>query len=186
MKTTTWKTINIGYTKDYLKELKKAGINVSSYATDMLTKLPKQKKELVTLVKMTVRELGFDSYSTTKELFTRIKDIGELCPAEVGPALRLVYQDQPENEWLRIAMEPITDSGGNPRVFDLGRDGDGLWLSSSWAYPGREWNPDCKFVFRLRKSLDSSETSGDLDSSDALTLAIDQVKSAGYEVYKRM
>ena len=46
-----------------------------------------------------------------------------------------------------------TDSDDDPDVFRLGRNGDGLWLRGFWAAPGSEWNPDNKFVFRLRNSF---------------------------------
>jgi hypothetical protein len=37
-----------------------------------------------------------------------------LCPAEVGPALRLAYNDQPRDEWVTITMTPIVaNSGGS-------------------------------------------------------------------------
>jgi hypothetical protein len=48
-------------------------------------------------------------------------------------------------------MKPILDRGGYPIVFNLVRNGDGLWLDDDWAGPDFEWDPDRKFVFRLRK-----------------------------------
>ncbi len=46
-----------------------------------------------------------------------------------------------------------TDSDGNPNVFKLEHNDDGLWLNDNWAKPDNEWNPDNKFVFRLRNSF---------------------------------
>ena len=46
-----------------------------------------------------------------------------------------------------------TDPDGNPNVFNLERNDDGLWLNNDWAKPDNEWNPDNKFVFRLRNCL---------------------------------
>ena len=43
-----------------------------------------------------------------------------------------------------------TDSNGNPNVFNLKRNDDGLWLNNNWAKPSNEWNPNNKFAFRLR------------------------------------
>lgn len=43
-----------------------------------------------------------------------------------------------------------TNSDGNPNVFKLKQSDDGLWLNDNWAKPDNEWNPDNKFVFRLR------------------------------------
>ncbi len=43
-----------------------------------------------------------------------------------------------------------TDSDGNPNVFNLERNADGLWLDNNWAKPDNTWNPDNQLVFRLR------------------------------------
>src|ERR1700733_14301561 len=45
----------------------------------------------------------------------------------------------------------ITDSDGNPNVFNVERDEDGLWLNNNFAKPTNKWNPENKFLFRLRK-----------------------------------
>lgn len=176
-----WKTIKIGETKNYDEALKKAGINVSSYAQELLDKMPSNKKESIDLVKMSVKELGFDERATIEEIFNRIKELGgELCSAEVGVALRLDYLDQPLGEWLLIAMQPIFDSVGFPFVFCLVRYEGGLWLYDGWALPDNEWNPDDKFVFRIRESLEPFGTLTPLGE------AILTCKNAGYEVIKRM
>ena len=62
---------------------------------------------------LSVKELGFNDGAYYKDICTKALELGlELCPAEVGPALRLVYKDQSRGEWLRIAMEAITGSDG--------------------------------------------------------------------------
>ena len=47
----------------------------------------------------------------------------------------------------------IIDRDGNPNVFNLERDEDGLWLNDNWMNPENRWNPENEFVFVLRKSL---------------------------------
>lgn len=44
----------------------------------------------------------------------------------------------------------ISDRNGNPNVFKLERNEDGLWLNDNWANPGNRWNPENRFVFTLR------------------------------------
>lgn len=43
-----------------------------------------------------------------------------------------------------------TDSDGNPNVFNVERNEDGLWLNDNWAKPDNRWNPKNSFLFRLR------------------------------------
>lgn len=113
-----------GKSKDILAtELKANNIQVSRYAESMIqnrdfTTLPKAEK--IDTVRLKVGDLGFTDYPTTDELFKRAETFGlELCPAEVGPHLRLKDINQPLNEWYYVAMKQITDSGGYPDVFEL-------------------------------------------------------------------
>jgi len=72
---------------------------------------------------------------------------GEILPAEVGPQLRSQYADQPNGEWLLIAMEPIKNSDGDLSVFRVDRDGGDLWLGTSYDNPDDVWGFDCRWVF---------------------------------------
>jgi hypothetical protein len=115
--------------------------------------IPGKKREEATLIRLTVADLGFKTSATTDQIYERAQTLGlELCPPDTGPNYRLKYRNQPLNEWVRIGMKQIADSGGYPFVFRLVRDGDGLWLDNYWATPGLEWHPDSEFAFRLRKS----------------------------------
>lgn len=136
-------------------ELAQAGINISSYAKDMLhssdftTQKAPQKLDTV---RLKVQDLGLRGTSTTDQVYARAKELGfELCPAEVGPHMRLEDTTQPLGELYLIAMKQIADSIGGPSVFRLARDGDGLWLYDGWARPDRRWDPEYVFVFSLRK-----------------------------------
>ncbi|MDO8505334.1 MAG: hypothetical protein Q7S48_02035 [bacterium] len=150
-----WKTVTLG-THGSVADLKAAfdknGIRVTYYAMHMLAKtLLATKVETVDLIMVTVDRLGFPNGATTEEIYARARKLGlKLCPAEVGPALRLAYPDQPENEWLEIAMEPIAGPNGHPSAFLVEHNAGGLWLYSSWAGTDGRWYPERKFVFRLR------------------------------------
>ncbi len=137
--------------------LEENNIKVSDYAKDMLRSKDfrvSQKSENLTLVRLTVRDLGFTREPTTDEIYDRAQELGlELCPSEVGPYLRLQYMDQPLGEWFYIAMKQITDRDGNPSVFKLERDSGGLWLSGPWAKPGRRWGLGYEFVFSRKSSV---------------------------------
>ncbi|HUC88917.1 MAG TPA: hypothetical protein VMR49_02705 [Candidatus Paceibacterota bacterium] len=139
-----------------IAEMEAAHINISDYAKSMMKNrdfIPGKKREEATLIRLTVADLGFKTSATTDQIYERAQTLGlELCPPDTGPNYRLKYRNQPLNEWVRIGMKQIADSGGYPFVFRLVRDGDGLWLDNYWATPGLEWHPDSEFAFRLRKS----------------------------------
>lgn len=142
-----------GKTKDQLKkELKEKDIKTSDWADDILESkdfVISKKIEKADLVRLTIEDLGFSDGATTDEIYKRAKDFGlELCPAEVGPHLRLQYSG---GEWMCIAMKQIADRDGFPDVFHLVRNGDGLWLNGNNAKPARRWLSRHQFVFSLRK-----------------------------------
>lgn len=151
-------TVTIGgkTAKELLRELEAAGIRISDYAKSMLNNRefkPGKNSEQTTLIRLTVADLGFKTSATTDQIYERAQVLGlELCPADTGPQYRLQYKNQPMNEWVVVGMKQISDPGGGPDVFRLGRSGVGLWLYDDWAGPGGEWSPDYRFVFRLRKS----------------------------------
>lgn len=47
----------------------------------------------------------------------------------------------------------ITDSNGNPNVFNVKRNSDGSWLNANNANPDNRWNADNQFVFVSRYSF---------------------------------
>ena len=152
-----WKTVKLGtglkIADDFRKALKDNGFSVSNWANDILEKpaftVATEGTE-VDLVKVTVAELGFKKGARRDQIYDRAKEFGlELCPPEVGPQLRLQYQDQPNGEWVFIGMEPITDSDGDLNVFHVKRNGSGLWLHGAWGYPDYVWSPGRQWVFRL-------------------------------------
>jgi hypothetical protein len=145
-----------GYTSEALeKKLREKGIKISDYAEYMLrskefTTLKNQ--EQIGIVRLKVRDLGFESGATKDEIYKRAEKLGlEFCPAEVGPNLRLKYTNQPLNEWFSIAMKQIAGRYGVPYIFTLAHREDGLWLSIVWANPDYEWDAGSGFAFSLRK-----------------------------------
>lgn len=138
------------------QDLKQAGINISSYAEDMLhskdfTTLP--NSETLDTVKLRVGDLGLTGTPTTDQVYARADELGlDLCPAELGPHKRLKETNQPLGDYYWIGMKQITGRRGPPHVFGLGRREGRVWLLDGWAGPGDRWRPDAQFVFSLRKS----------------------------------
>ena len=73
----------------------------------------------------------------------------ELCPPEIAPEYRLKYKNQPLDDLLFVAMKPIITSDGEPRLFVLGHNADGLFLDTIRARPDDKWHPNKKFIFCL-------------------------------------
>lgn len=152
----SFKIIEIG-TYGNVKSLRKAledpGAQIGNWAGDILneTTLSKSKKSL-DLVILTVKELGFPEGAQLKDIYEAADAQGlDLCPAEVGPQLRLQYPDQPSGEWLIIAMKPIKDSVGVLRLFHVCHVGSGRWLYADRGKPVFFWHPVYRFVFVRRK-----------------------------------
>ena len=150
-----WRTVRIGVHKN-LEALNRALLKfrVSDWAKDIMGMLAftlAETEESISLCSATVTELTGKNQATTTEIFDVIKRVGGLLPAEVGPALREQYLDQPDGEWLFVAMEPICDSVGYLSVFYVERRDDELWLNANYARPAFVWDGVRRFVFRSRK-----------------------------------
>ena len=109
-----WKTIEVGSLRGVRairKVLGYANCKVSDLASDILDKpafkVATEKRE-IDLVRVSVSELGFVNGAHWIDVCKRaFKYDMDICPAEVGPQLRIQYDDQPIDERLRIVMQPI-------------------------------------------------------------------------------
>jgi len=139
--------------KEYIKELTEQGFKKSEYSEDILNKMEVLKqKEKIDLVSFSVKQLGFPDGATLKEIYDKAKEFGlELCPPQVGPELRLDYKDQPAGEWLRIAMDAISDRDDNPSLFNVDQFDSVSWLCNDDGRLGLHWDGGHRFVFRSRK-----------------------------------
>ena len=133
------------------------GYQVSSWSKDMMKqsafKVSPEQKD-TDLVFVSVESLGFPDGAEYQDIQKRAVELAlELAPAEVGPQLRLQYDDQPNGEWLRVGMEAITDSVGDRSVFRVVcRVGGKAWLGNDGGFPGDLWRANYRFVFvRPRK-----------------------------------
>ncbi|MFY9463112.1 MAG: hypothetical protein WAP52_02920 [Candidatus Sungiibacteriota bacterium] len=152
-----WCTIKLGTglrtAGEFGIALKQAGCRIGDWGSDILGKpafTASRVETEVDLVALSVAELGFKDGATRKDIYERAIEIGlELCPAEVGPQLRLQYKDQPNGERLLVAMNPIADSGGGLNVFNVERSDHDLWLSARSGRPDYFGHSGSRWVFRL-------------------------------------
>ncbi len=151
------------YSKHMLKNMPSLGLPESASSShgvvdafkNLFTKKKSEAKpiEQIRIVRLRVLDLGFPQGTKFKNIYPKAQELGlELCPAQVGPERRLQYTSQPMGEYEFVAMEPIADqNGGNPDVFSVRHDGDGVCLDGFWAGPNLVWNPNHYVLFRLRE-----------------------------------
>lgn len=145
--------------KELLRDLGRKHVNIGSYAKQMVesadfTTLPEpQPRELVIGRVGDLVPNPKGHYATTEEIWAS-RDEKSLEPVSAETALHYLLQkgDQLQlGDTLWMSMKTIAASDGDPRVFRLARDVDGLWLRGRWTRPGRRWLPGYEFVFGLRK-----------------------------------
>jgi hypothetical protein len=131
-----------------------AGFRIGRWGDDILKRVKVASKPTAVKIKIvTVAELGFPDGATRIQIYQKALSLGlQLCAAEVGPAMRLQYRDQPKGEWLLIGMEPIIDSNGYPGVFNLASVFGKRWLCSPFAFSDDFWSDfwpaNCRWAFR--------------------------------------
>jgi hypothetical protein len=156
----TWMTIKLGRQKsveEIRQALKASGNNISDWANDILGKpafTVSETEQDVELVNVSVEELGFKQSACYADICKRAFELGlDLCPAEVGPQLRLQYKDQPKGTYVVVAMNAITDSDGDLLVFSVERCDDGdRYLDAGSGNVGNIWVASNRFVFLRRKT----------------------------------
>jgi hypothetical protein len=159
-----WKTITLGMCKspdEYRKALKQGRVSISDWGNDILDRIAySQEKIEVNLVVLSVSELGFYRSAKYKDLCAKALELGlQLCPAEVGLALRLSYKDQPCGERLRIAMKAINSYGCYDSILEvvheveLEYEEDELWLGGNCGGPDIRRRIRSRFVFVRPKPI---------------------------------
>lgn len=147
----TWKTIKLGTdfktAGDLGRALDKEGYNVNVPAINILYHpdfTVTAKETSIDLVLVCGAELGFEGLVNRDSIYARAKKFGlKLCPAEVGPQLRLQYKDQSVFEQLLIGMEPIKDSEDCLQIFGVAC---GMQGKSLFGYNG-DSDSNTRYVF---------------------------------------
>lgn len=137
---------SIQSSKQAKEKIELQGIWKNEYTEDLLDKTEYSKEsKTYKLVQFTVGQLGFPQGATTDQIYAKAEELGlKLCPAEVGPQLRLSYSGK---DWKFIAMKQISDRSGDPFVFRLYSGASKLRLLANYAHPSRRWDSDVQFVF---------------------------------------
>lgn len=151
-------TIGGTNSKELQRNLEQAGFKISGYVRDILNEKnfeTLKNTETVELVRLTVKDLGFDQGATLEEIYRKAEELGlDLCPAEVGPQYRLAHGDQPLGDRTCIAMKQISNRYGEVDLFDVAHYEDGMWLNTNFwgADPLTQRYPAESFIFRLPNS----------------------------------
>jgi hypothetical protein len=156
LETPIWKTITVGGSKrvNAIREALETApchMAIGDDADEILGRpafpFSKTPREL-DLVVLSVFELGFDDQASLYDIYARAVALGfELCPAEVGPALRLNYLDQPLGSSLHIAMKPVAQYNGALVDFTLDNNDGALLLLGGDARPDRMQPGVQRFIF---------------------------------------
>jgi hypothetical protein len=152
-----WRKIALGTYKGvdaYRRELDSAGIKIGDAADEILGRPAFSygtMKTDVELVLVSAADLGVETESSLADVYKRARQVGlELCPAEVGPQLRLDYRNQPRGEALTIAMEPVARYSGEPTILALANFvPSGLLLIGSDGRSELMVSSTFRFVFAL-------------------------------------
>ncbi len=139
--------------EQYEQSITALGYTISDYAKYMMQQMPVvPESEPINLVSFTVEQLGFSGGATYAEIKEKAQQLGlKLCPPQVGPELRLQYTDQPNGEYLLIAMDPMPVAGGYLALFYVNQLDSVSRLSNSYGYLDHKWNSNDRFVFQSRK-----------------------------------
>jgi hypothetical protein len=183
VETSIWKTITVGGSKgvNAIREAMETApcrIQIGDDANEILGRqaFPFIKKPVeLDLVVLSVFELGFGDRDSRKavqvplhEIYARAAALGfDLCPAEVGPALRLNYLDQPLGEFLHIAMKPVARYTGELVSFTVGAGGAELLLIGGSGDPDVMYPAVVRFVF-VRPRADTIVSGAPRENAESL------------------
>jgi hypothetical protein len=150
-----WKTITLGeFANSFAlrNALDAADCSIGDLAGEILARpaftLASTKTD-VDLVVVSAAELGLSGESVSlMDIYSRAEQFGlGLAPAEVGPALRLHYFDQPIGEFLHVGMKPITTWNGEPGIFVVANGGSRLILIGQNGSADTEMLVSSAFLF---------------------------------------
>ena len=144
-----------GLTKPALRTaLGRRGIQLNEYGErlfeDERWSVSSKPYEVRTVV-VRVSDLCPGGMVTSEEVYAAAGKAGlAVCPLEVGPYMRLQYEEQREEPRLTLASTRVSEDESFPAGFYLSTRGDGLWLRGYTASLDYAWSPEERFVFVCR------------------------------------
>ncbi len=142
-----------GATKaELLRRLARTSVALNDYARQLFDDPAFTTSDQVSTVEVTsvsLPDLGLSDGGRLDEIVARAGDVGlEPCPLELGPHLRLAYQDQPVGPYLTVASWPLRDGPSTPNGFYLRHLDATLWLRGYESGPENIYPADfTDFVF---------------------------------------
>lgn len=153
-----WKIINaieFKSSSECFDKLQKENINVSVWIEDIIKLHNYKYKKIVTPIKLIrkfVNEFNFNTATELQEIYKKAKDFNlKLVPPEIALYSRLIYNEQPNGEWLRFAtpFDSMIDSDGTPHLPKLGKSLGQYFIETYWSYPKAIFHPHNEFVFMI-------------------------------------
>lgn len=104
------------------------------------------------LALVSAHDLGFSAGARYREICAQAEALGlMLCPAEVGPALRLQYAGREQLEWVGIGMRPIAGWNSERFIFALTFRNHELLLCGFYSHPDYFWDAEHQFLFVVKE-----------------------------------
>lgn len=136
--------------------LREDGFELGDWVEDILMqdifRLADKETE-VDLVAPSLRELGFEEYSSTYEIYPRAKGLGlDLCPAEIIPRLCLGYPIYSPHKRVIVVTKDLRTSDRYSYLLSIKCDGKDRELNGIHNHPGRVFGPEVRLVFQDTRS----------------------------------
>lgn len=137
--------------ENLLKQLSENGIQFNKYAAILFDHhqfLPSAEIEKVTLVKVSLADLGLNDSCSIEEFEHRAFELGlKSCPLYLAAFLRLQYIDQPAGPYLTVASKKPENDENYPNGFYIRNFENTLWLRGYRADGFAGWPEKNEFVF---------------------------------------
>jgi len=139
--------------EQWIERLESKGHRISEYAKSILRSQEfKPTSDIIYEIAVLKGELFNDKDRVTTKIRQEAKDCQLGTPnVEIACLIREKFSNKELKEmglyWIVIMHEPIKDSGGDPILLYVGRDGDGSWLGADYGDPGSRWDRVGGFAF---------------------------------------